>query len=86
MINHRHRAKTNVLTASSECCSIAFRRRKCTEEPGLLVPGSKPCLHGLVTSMNTMKYGKYIWDYIRHGAIWEDWSTVEIQNDLAQEA
>lgn len=43
-------------------------------------------LHGLVTSMNTMKYGKYIWDYIRHGAIWEDWSTVEIQNDLAKEA
>lgn len=33
-----------------------------------------------------MKYGKYIWDYIRHGAIWEGWSTVEIQNDLAKEA
>lgn len=33
-----------------------------------------------------MKYGKYIWDYIRHGAIWEDWSTVEIQNDLAKAA
>lgn len=45
--------------------SIAFRGRKCTEEPGLLVPGNKPCLHGLVTSINTMKYGKYIWDYIR---------------------
>lgn len=33
-----------------------------------------------------MKYGKYIWDYIRHGAIWEDWSTVEIQNDLTKVA
>lgn len=33
-----------------------------------------------------MKYGKYIWDYIRRWAIWEDWSTVEIQNDLTKAA
>lgn len=45
--------------------SIAFRG-KYSEEHGLLVPGNKPCLHGLVTSINTMKYGKYIWDYVRH--------------------
>lgn len=68
-----------------ECHSIAFRG-KYTEEPRLLVPGNKPCLHGLVTSINTMKYGKYIWDYVRHWAIWEDWSTVEIQHGLTKAA